>query len=100
MPKEDTQFKPGQSGNPKGRPKGARNKLSEDFLRVLSDDFGEHGPELIDKLRRESPAQYANVIAKLMPKMMELSGPDGSDIPVSGTVKFVGKKDAGSDSGA
>ena len=91
----DHLFKPGQSGNPKGRPKGSRNKLSEAFLRVLADDFAEYGEEVIMQLRCESPAQYANVIAKLMPKMMELSGPDGSDIPVSGTVKFVNnpKKD-------
>lgn len=26
MPKEETQFKPGVSGNPKGRPKGSRNR--------------------------------------------------------------------------
>lgn len=28
MPPKFTQFRPGQSGNPKGRPKGARNRLS------------------------------------------------------------------------
>ena len=26
MPKEKTQFEPGQSGNPAGRPKGSRNR--------------------------------------------------------------------------
>jgi hypothetical protein len=28
MSKQDSQFKPGQSGNPSGRPKGARNKAT------------------------------------------------------------------------
>ena len=28
MPKENTKFKPGESGNPSGRPKGARNKAT------------------------------------------------------------------------
>lgn len=93
----DHLFKPGQSGNPKGRPKGSRNKLSEAFLRVLSDDFGENGVEVIERLRIESPAQYANVIAKLMPKMMELSGPDGDDIPLSGVVKFIKSENGSSD---
>ena len=39
MPKEDTQFK---KGNP-GRPKGARNKFGEDFISALKEDFNEHG---------------------------------------------------------
>ena len=32
-------FKPGQSGNPKGRPKGARNRLGTQFLEALEADF-------------------------------------------------------------
>ncbi len=88
MPKEDTQFKPGQSGNPAGRPKGTRSKLSEAFLKALSDDFEANGLETVEKVRADKPDAYLNVIGKLMPKLMELSGPDGESIPVSGTVKF------------
>ena len=81
MPKENTQFKPGNSGGP-GRPKGSRNKLSEAFLKALADDFEEHGPDTVEKLREGNPAQYCNVIAKLMPKLMELSGPESGDLAV------------------
>lgn len=93
MPSTDTQFKPGQSGNPNGRPKGARSKLSEAFLRVLADDFEAHGIETIERLRQDSPAQYAGVIGKLMPRLMELSGPDGEELPTSLSVTFVRAKD-------
>lgn len=72
-----------------GRKKGSRNKLSEAFLRVLADDFEANGMAAIEQLRQSNPGQYANVIAKLMPKLMELSGPDGSDIPLSGLVKIL-----------
>ena len=87
MSKEETQFKPGNGGGP-GRPKGSRNKLSDAFLKALADDFVEHGTDVIEQLRDESASQYCNVIAKLMPKLMELSGPDGESIPLSGTVTF------------
>lgn len=88
MPSSDTQFKPGNPGGP-GRPKGSRSKLSEAFIRALSDDFTDNGREVIEQVRRDKPDTYLNVIGKLMPKLMELSGPDGDAIPVSGTVKFV-----------
>ena len=35
-PPKETQFKPGQSGNPKGRPKGARN-LKTDLMEELGE---------------------------------------------------------------
>ena len=34
--KQDTRFKPGQSGNPAGRPKGSRNRVSEKLLETLA----------------------------------------------------------------
>lgn len=89
MPSEDTQFKPGQSGNPAGRPPGSRSKLSESYLKALADDFQEHGVKTIQKLREEKPDIYVGAIGKLMPKLLELSGPDGAEIPVSGKVTFV-----------
>jgi hypothetical protein len=68
-------FRPGQSGNLKGRPKGSRNRLTEDFLRSLSDDFSEHGAEAIRRTREEEPATYVRVVASLMPKQLEVSRP-------------------------
>ncbi len=79
MPSSDTQFQPGGEGGP-GRPKGARNKLSEAFIGTLADDFAEHGPDVIIGLRRTNPVAYCNVIARLMPKLMELSDPDGQPL--------------------
>ena len=92
MAQEDTQFKPGWKGGP-GRPKGSRSKLSEAFLKALSDDFEKNGLETVEKVRADKPDAYLNVIGKLMPKLMELSGPDGESIPVSGTVNLVKSSD-------
>jgi hypothetical protein len=69
-------FKSGQSGNPRGRPKGARNRLGEDFLAQLYDDFAAHGPAAIERVREEDPATYLRVIASLVPKEVKsTSGP-------------------------
>lgn len=70
-------WQPGQSGNPAGRPKGSRNKLSEDFFKALADDFAEHGAEAIVKMRDERPNEYAKMVAGLMTKEVEHSGDIG-----------------------
>lgn len=46
-----TRFKPGQSGDPNGRPRGARNRLAGDLLEALADDFSQHGVAAIQKVR-------------------------------------------------
>jgi hypothetical protein len=50
-----TQFKPGESGNPKGRPKGARNRLGTKFLEALEADFNKHGAQAIEQVRQKKP---------------------------------------------
>ena len=66
-------FLPGVSGNPAGKPKGARTKLGEQFLSALQEDFQEHGVAAIQTVRAERPHDYLKVIASLMPKDFNLN---------------------------
>lgn len=59
-----TRFKPGEGG----RPKGSRNKLGEDFIAALADDFSANGIAAIEIARRTDPVQYLKVIASVVPK--------------------------------
>ena len=83
-------WKPGQSGNPAGRPKSARSKLSEDFFKALAEDFEKNGEAAIVTMRTERPGDYAKMIAALQSK--ELTGEDGEAL---GIVIFKGLNDDG-----
>jgi hypothetical protein len=61
-------FKPGQSGNPKGRPKGARNRIGTQFLEALEADFNKFGSQAIAQVREKKPEVYMRVVADLLPK--------------------------------
>ena len=55
-------------GNPAGRLRGSRNKLSEEVICALLRDFREHGQKAIAKVRRTQPAAYLKVLALLVPR--------------------------------
>jgi hypothetical protein len=70
---ERGQFIQGSTGNPLGRPKGARNKLGEAFVQALHESFEAHGPDAIQRVIDEKPEQYLKVIASLCPKELNLN---------------------------
>ena len=75
VPKQFEPFawKPGQSGNPAGRPKGARHKLGEAFIEALHVSFQEQGADAIQRVIDDKPEQYLKVIASLLPKDINLN---------------------------
>ncbi len=74
MDKDETsgRFLPGNSGFG-GRPKGSRNKLGEEFIQALHEDFHNHGVEAIEAVRNDKPDQYLKVIASILPKDINLN---------------------------
>lgn len=66
-------FQPGQSGNPKGRPLGARSRLGKAFLEALHTDFTAHGVAVIERVRQERPDQYLKVIASILPRELSVA---------------------------
>jgi hypothetical protein len=71
-------FQPGQSGNPAGRPKGAKNKttlqLREAILSAL-DKLG--GDDYLVALGTENSSAFASLLAKVYPTTLAASDSNG-----------------------
>lgn len=69
-------FLPGECGNLAGRPPGSKNRLSEDFLAALADDFSANGAAAIAEFRVTDPGGYVKAVISLLPKALSESGED------------------------
>lgn len=69
-------WKPGESGNPNGRPRGSRHKLSEVFLGDLYETWREHGRAAIKEMISKNPGDFVKVVASLVPRQLEMSPSD------------------------
>lgn len=95
-------FKPGQSGNPKGKPKGP-NKATVEFrqtVQALLDENRENVSEWLKSVAMDDPFKAICVIRDLAeyaaPKLARtestISGPDGGPIKQHWTVEMVRPK--------
>lgn len=68
-----TKWKPGQSGNPLGRPQGARSKFSEAACADALADWTANGKDTLERVRITDPSTYLRVLFSIIPKDIAVS---------------------------
>ncbi|MGY3550770.1 hypothetical protein ACVWZ4_006132 [Bradyrhizobium sp. USDA 4472] len=66
-------WKPGQSGNPLGRPLGARAKFSEQACADALADWTSNGANVLERVRATDPSTYLRVLFSIIPKDIAVS---------------------------
>ena len=69
-------FEPANSANPRGRPKGSRNKVRTRFLDDLYEDWLDHGASTIERLRRRRPYHYVRAVIAVLPRHVKMDRAD------------------------
>ena len=82
-------FEPGQSGNPAGRPKGSKNKITQEIREAFQLVLENKLPDLerwIQQTAQEDPAKAVDLLLKLSNRFLpelsrqELTGADGEEL--------------------
>src|SRR5438874_416566 len=61
-------WQPGQSGNPKGRPVGSRNRIATLVFDEALASFEKRGPAAFEELANKDSARYLILMAQLIPQ--------------------------------
>lgn len=65
----DGRFKPGASGNPSGRPKGAQNKVTGSMREMFSEALERlGGVAYLVKFGKEKPELFIGMLARMLPR--------------------------------
>ena len=70
MPSSDTQFKKGNKS--KGRPRGARNKLTNKYIKDLHEIYLEGGKDKLRETLQGRSEGFIKLVAALVPKDVDV----------------------------
>jgi Family of unknown function (DUF5681) len=68
----DKHWKPGQSGNPVGRPTGARTRFTEAFVGDVAKAWEQHGAGVLEQMAASEPSKFAELCSRLIPRDVSL----------------------------
>lgn len=80
-------WKPGQSGNPKGKPAGARNKATLAVLALMESGAKEIAKAVVDQAKAGDLTAARMILDRLAPPMRER--PISIELPATDTVKGI-----------
>jgi hypothetical protein len=66
-------WQPGESGNPNGRPIGARGRFSQRFVADLTDAWEKHGAAALEQTAKLYPDRFVGICSHLIPKDVSVS---------------------------
>jgi hypothetical protein len=73
-----------------GRPFGSRNRASKRAARAILRDFEDNQGEVLVRLRRWFLPQYAQLVARLLPRQTEAGGPELDELDEAEAARLIG----------